>query len=176
MRPRVLLLCGSLQQRSSNAAALAVARRRLLDRDATLDEIDLLAQIEPFNADLDDVPPPVAREWRARAADAEAAVLAGPEYAGALAGAMKNALDWLVGAAGLYEKPVALISAGTTGGTLALADLTRTLTWQGARIVGQVGIASPRTKSDGDGTLTDAATVDAIEQLVDGLLDAVSSS
>ncbi len=173
--PRVLLLCGSLQQRSSNGAALAIVRRRLVDGGADVDEFELLAAVEPFNIEHDDAPPPVALEWRARTSAADAAVLAGPEYAGALAGTMKNALDWLVGAAGLYEKPVALISSGTTGGTLALADLTRTLTWQGTKIIGQLGIAAPRTKTDDDGAFTDEPTIAAIEQLVDDLLAATAS-
>ena len=32
-------------------------------------------------------------------------LIAAPEYAGAIAGVMKNALDWIVGSGDLYGKP-----------------------------------------------------------------------
>lgn len=47
-----------------------------------------------------------------------------------------------------------------------------TLTWQGAHVVAQLGIAAPRTKSDADGRITDAATVAEIERLTIVLVEA----
>ncbi len=94
-------------------------------------------------------------------------VVSTPEYAAALPGALKNALDWVVGSGDLYGKPVALISAGTTGGEFARHQLIRSLTWQGAHVVGHLGIAAPRTKSDADGRLVDPPTLVEIEALVD---------
>ncbi len=85
-------------------------------------------------------------------------------------GVLKNALDWVVGSGELYGKPVALISAGTTGGEHARQQLIRSLTWQGAHVVGHLGIAAPRTKSDADGRLVEPATVAEIRQLVARLL------
>jgi hypothetical protein len=43
--------------------------------------------------------------------------------------------------------------------------MAQTLTWQGAYVVAQLGIASPRTKSDERGRLTDEATLAAIASL-----------
>ena len=99
-------------------------------------------------------------------------MIAAPEYAGAIAGTIKNALDWIVGSGELYSKPVAVISAGTTGGQFGRQMLIQTLTWQGAHVVAQVGIAAPRTKSDADGRFTDDATIAEIERLTAVLLDA----
>ena len=62
---------------------------------------------------------------------------------------MKNAFDWLVGSGELYRKPVALLSAGTTGGFHARRMMAQTLTWQGAYVVAELGISSARTKLEG---------------------------
>jgi NAD(P)H-dependent FMN reductase len=87
-----------------------------------------------------------------------------------MAGAAKNALDWLVTSGSLYRRPIAVISAGTSGGTHALAQSGRTMTWQGAYVVGVLGIAAPITKSDEQGRLTDEATVASLRALVHHLL------
>ena len=50
--------------------------------------------------------------------------------------------------------------------------LIQTLTWQGAHVVAQLGIAAPRTKSDADGRLTDEATIAEVERLTAALVDA----
>jgi NAD(P)H-dependent FMN reductase len=49
-------------------------------------------------------------------------------------------------------KPVAVVSAGTAGGPFARQMLIQTLTWQGAHVVAQIGIAAPRTKVQRGGT------------------------
>jgi chromate reductase len=70
-----------------------------------------LVRIPLLNAALDD-PGPVVTAWRKRIGRSEAVLIAAPEYAGALAGTVKNALDWIVGSGELYAKPVAVMSAG----------------------------------------------------------------
>src|SRR4029078_4423633 len=128
---RMLTLCGSLQGRSANRAALEAATGFARDAGASIDEFDRLAEIPAFDPDHGDEPGPVVADWRRRVASADVLLVAAPEYAGALAGAAKNALDWLVGSGELYRKPVAVLSAGTSGGEHARPDLARTLTWQG---------------------------------------------
>jgi chromate reductase, NAD(P)H dehydrogenase (quinone) len=141
-------------------------------RSVELDDYADLARIPPFNAALDDDPGPVVTAWRKRIGSSDAVLIAAPEYAGALAGTIKNALDWIVGSGELYAKPVAVMSAGTTGGPFARQMLIQTFTWQGAHVVAQMGIAAPRTKSDADGRLTDDATIAEIERLTAVLVDA----
>ncbi len=72
--------------------------------------------------------------------------------------ALKNAFDWLVGSGDIYRKPVAVISAGTSGGRYARQAMAQTLTWQGAYVVAELGITGPRTKSDDQGRVTDVPT------------------
>jgi chromate reductase len=166
VRQRILLICGSLQSASANRRALEVIRAHLAGIDGVeIDEADELASIPAFNPEVAADEAPAAASFLARIAASDTVVIAAPEYAGALAGALKNALDWVVGAGHLYGKPVVALSTGTTGGTSALLDLVRTLSWQGAHVVGELGIAAPRTKSDADGRFTDAPTIAALERL-----------
>lgn len=172
MNVRLLTVCGSIQPLSANRAAIDVAHSYVRTRrDVELDDYADLASIPPLDPSLDD-PGPAVTAWRNRIGRSDAVLIAAPEYAGAIAGTIKNALDWIVGSGELYSKPVAVISAGTTGGPFARQMLIQTLTWQGAHVVAQVGIAAPRTKSDADGRLTDDATIAEIEWLTALLVDA----
>lgn len=177
---RVLLICGSLQRVSSNRAALDAARARILELGAQATTFDELASIPPMNPDRGDDPGESVLALRAGIGASDAVLIAAPEYAGAVAGVVKNALDWIVGSGELHGKPVALLAAGTTGGVHARKDLVRTLAWQGAHVVASLGIAGPKSKSvvdpGGASRLTDAETLKEIGELARSLLDAVGQS
>ena len=160
---RILSVCGSLQARSSNRAALDVVHAAARAAGATVDSYDALDRVPPFNPDRMDEAGEIVADWRARIAAVDVVVVASPEYAGSLAGVVKNALEWIVGSGELYSKPVGLISAGTSGGHHARRALVQTLTWQGAHVVASLGIDTPRTKSDADGVFTDPETLAALE-------------
>ena len=64
--------------------------------------------------DGDDLPAAV-RELRAATGRAEALLVCTPEYAGALPGAFKNLLEWLVGGGEAYRKPIAWINVSGPG-------------------------------------------------------------
>ena len=171
---RLLTVCGSLQERSANRSAIAIASSVAAARGATVDDYDRLADIPAFNADRDDEQIGVVEDWRRRVSSADVVLVAAPEYAGGLAGVVKNAFDWLVGSGSIYRRPVGVVSAGTSGGQHARQALAQTLTWQGAYVVAELGISAPRTKSDSDGRFTDVSTVAAIASLTDRLLDAAA--
>lgn len=163
----MLLICGSLQVASSNRSALqvmsgSIAGRRGVDLVESVD----IATIGAFNAELVG-PIDAVDRLRAQLAACDVVVIATPEYAGSLPGALKNALDWIVGSGELYAKPVVVVSAGTSGGVHARHHLIQTLTWQGAHVVASLGIAAPRTKSDASGAFTDPATIGALADLAD---------
>jgi chromate reductase, NAD(P)H dehydrogenase (quinone) len=167
---RLITVCGSLQQRSANRAALAVASSVALAGRATVDDFDRLAEIPAFDPERDDERIDVIEDWRRRITRADVVLVAAPEYAGGVAGAVKNAFDWLVGSGSLYRKPVGLISAGTSGGHFARQAMAQTLTWQGAYVVAELGIAAPRTKSDAEGRFTDATTLAELSSMTEALL------
>ena len=141
----MLTVCGSLQGRSANRAALEAASAVAVAGGALVDDFERLADVPAFDPGRAEERIEVVDGWRGRVRAADVVLVAAPEYAGGVAGAVKNALDWLVGSGELYRKPVAVISAGTSGGLHARRMLAQTLTWQGAYVVGQLGIASPRT-------------------------------
>jgi chromate reductase, NAD(P)H dehydrogenase (quinone) len=169
---RLLTVCGSLGSRSSNRAALDVIAVAACASGLAVDEFDRLAELPAFDPDRVEEPIAVVTDWRRRIAAADVVAVAAPEYAGAVAGSVKNAFDWIVGSGELYRKPVAVVTAGTSGGHHARQMLIQTLTWQGAYVVCELGIAAPRTKSDGAGRLTDEATVAALGHLVATLVEA----
>lgn len=172
MSVRVLTICGSLQQASSNRAVIDVATAALQDSGVEVDDYLDLGAVPPFSPEAD--PGPVLTNLRSRIAAADAVLIAAPEYAGGLAGVIKNTLDWIVGSGELYLKPVGVMSSGTTGGHHARQQLIQTLTWQGAHVVTQLGISFPKSKSSPDGRLTDPDTIASIEHLAMTLAQAPS--
>ncbi len=164
---RVLGVCGSLQRGSANRSALDVLYALVRRSGAILDDFERLGQIPAFDATRVDDAIEIVDDWRRRVDAADVVLIAAPEYAGGLAGAVKNVLDWLVGSGNLYRKPVAIISAGTSGGAHARAQLAQTLTWQGAYVIAELGIPVPRTKSDAQGRFVDPGTIVALSSLAD---------
>jgi len=175
---RVLLVSGSASASSANRAVLEVIARQAptLGPHASVEWSGPVGRLPPFQPDLVDDPPSVVAEFRAQLERADAVVIAAPEYAGGVAGSTKNALDWCVGSASVYRRPVAVASAGTSGGQHAQEQLVRTLLWQGAHVVASLGIAGPKTKSDASGRITDESTLAEIEALVSTLLTAVDET
>lgn len=169
---RILLVCGSLQPTSANRAVLVVVAACLADAEVAW--FDRIGELPAFDAGRVDEDTDAVGAWRRAVADASLVVVAVPEYAGGMAGATKNALDWLVGNGELYRKPVVVVSAGTSGGVHARRQAAQTVTWQGAYVVAELGVAAPRTKFDTDGRLHDAATAAAIGELCEQIRAASS--
>jgi NAD(P)H-dependent FMN reductase len=110
---RCLTISGSLRRASTNSASLE-AFARLAPEGVEVAAYGGLAGLPAFNPDDDEegaVPPPAVAALRCAVAAADALVIAIPEYAHGVPGALKNALDWLVSSDALVGKPVALINA-----------------------------------------------------------------
>lgn len=144
----VAMFCGSLGASSSNASLLETLETSLVSRGTTVHSFDNLAEIPGLSPGQNS---PAVTELRSFIEQADAVVIAAPEYAGGVAGVAKNALDWLVESGSLYGKPAAVLSAGTTGGPFARAQLTRTLSWQGAHVIASMGVSAPKTQRDASG-------------------------
>jgi chromate reductase len=172
-------ICGSLRAGSLNAAALSSIAALCEEAGSSCEftrepRLDLLPFFNP-DVERGPLPEPVAG-FRARAAAADAVLIATPEYAHGTSGVLKNALEWLVGGGELVGKPVALISASpaSTGGRRAQAWLRETLTVMDAEVLPQ-GLEIPLASAKAAGGLiTDPATLDAMRELLDALAQATA--
>jgi chromate reductase len=140
--PLLLTVSGSLRAGSSNTAALE-AIRLLVPPGVKVQRYLELDSLPAFNPDLEsgDLPPPVAR-LRTLIGEADAIVISSPEYARGMAGALKNMLDWLVGALEFPGKPVATITTSQRA-EYAPDQLKLVLTTMSARVIEPACILLP---------------------------------
>lgn len=143
---RLLAISGSLRRASTNTAALQ-ALARLAPAGVYVDVYDGLAGLPLFNPDDDEdaakAPAPV-RSLRLRVAEADALVIAAPEYAHGVSGVLKNALDWLVASEAFAGKPVALLNTAPRA-FHAQANLREILDTMAARLVPEAFMTLPLT-------------------------------
>jgi NAD(P)H-dependent FMN reductase/ribosomal protein S18 acetylase RimI-like enzyme len=155
---RITAIPGSARVGSVNRA-LVDAVAALAPAGVVVDVWDHLGTLPSFAPDLDgDEPPAPVAALRARLAAADAVVIATPEYAFGMPGALKNALDWLVSSGELHRKPVAALSASPSadGGIRALAWLRQTLAAMDAIVPPAATFAVPFARDRlADGALSD---------------------
>jgi chromate reductase len=175
---RILAISGSLRERSYNRALLRAAEE-LAPAGVKIEEVDL-SPIPFYDGDLEAVgdPEPVA-ELRAAVAEADALLIATPEYNRGTSGVLKNAIDWLSRpalASVLRWKPVAVMGTSTgRGGTRRAQQQVRdALLYPGAIVLEEPEVALPVAWEhfDEDGRLVDEKTRDSIRGLLEGLVAA----
>ncbi len=154
----ILALSGSLRSRSSNKAVL-LAAARLAPARTSITLFEGLAGLPYFNPDLDSVggtPPPTVATFRDQVDASDGLLISSPEYARGISGALKNALDWLVGSPDFPGKPVAVINASQRS-VHADAHLRLTLETMSAALIQEASITLPLIGRalDADGIVTD---------------------
>jgi chromate reductase len=173
---RVLALSGSLRAGSHSSSLLRHAAARAGD-EIELIVYEGLREIPPFDEDAEGDELHVAPVERLKQAleEADAVLIATPEYNGSVTGVLKNALDWVsrpFETNPLRGKQVAVISAstGSFGGLWAQNDLRRILGTLGARVLDQsVTVPHVHTVVDEGGDVSHTETSDALVALVDAL-------
>jgi len=138
---QVLTISGSARIDSSNVKLLkAIA---LLSPQFHFQYYHQLHKLPLFLADDDKAPfAKSILEWRKAVKDADAVVIATPEYIHNIPALLKNALEWLTSSGELFEKPVLAITftPHKPRGEKAMQALLHTLTALKARVVGQVDL------------------------------------
>lgn len=173
--PHLLTVTGSLRAGSSNAALLAAAAR-LAPEGVTVAPYAALASLPAFNPDLEEGSAPVPNavaHWRAALAAADAVLLSSPEYAHGIPGALKNALDWVVGSGELVGKPLGLLSASASS-QFAHPQLVEVLTVMSATVVPEATVVLdiPRRGVDAEQLAADPVLAPALAAVVAALVAA----
>jgi chromate reductase len=167
---RILLVSGSSREGSTNAAVLRTAATVAADGVETV-TYPSIGELPIFNPDLDRegiVVDPRVAEMRRAVEASDAVLFCTPEYAGAMPAALKNLLEWTIGDAGTYQKPVAWINAAGAAAPSGAADahdsLRKVLGYAGADIVEDACARIPVERSlvGSDGQVADAAARDQI--------------
>jgi chromate reductase len=178
MTLRILGIAGSLRAASFNRALLHTAIE-VAPEGVAIDIFDGLGAIPAYNADVEAQGDPAAVvALKTAIADADALLIATPEYNYGVPGVLKNAIDWASrppGTCVLNGKPAALMGAtpGGTGTARAQLALRQSFVFTDTRALlrPEVLIARAHEKIDAAGRVTDAATRELIRRLLDALVD-----
>lgn len=136
---RILGIAGSLRRGSHNRRLLRTAANSL-PSGVELVEWDGLAGLPAFDEDMENDPPAVVQAFLDEIEDADAVLIATPEYNASVPGALKNALDWASRPFPdnvLKDKPIAVIGASTGlfGAVWAQAEVRKALKASGAHVL-----------------------------------------
>jgi chromate reductase len=154
---RILGIAGSLRRGSHNRKLLRAAGRAL-PPGAELVEWEGLAGLPIFDEDMEYTPPPAVQDLLDEIEQADAILIATPEYNASLPGGLKNALDWASRPFPdnvLRDKPSAVIGASTGlfGAVWAQAEVRKVLKASGAHVLESelpVGMADGAFDENGD--------------------------
>ena len=171
---KIVAISGSLRPSSSASAVLRVVAG-LVSSQVDFNIFTGLGEIPPFN-DSNEVPIPVAN-FIEHIRKADGVFFCIPEYAFGVPGALKNALDWTVSSTAFSDKPVALITAASSG-EKAHAALLLTLSALGTKISegATLLISFVRSKLNENGEVDDIPTLNAIKKLIGEFIQTIESS
>lgn len=173
---KILGICGSVREASFNRGLLRAAQEEA-PAGAEI-EIYNLGDIEPYNADVEQVDPPASvTALKEAISSADALLIACPEYNGSFTGVLKNAIDWAsrpMASTPLAGKPAALVGAsgGPSGTARAQAALLPVLMATGTIVMPKPGVMVRNSASlfDDDVSLTDQDTRDRVREQVNALV------
>jgi chromate reductase, NAD(P)H dehydrogenase (quinone) len=171
---RILAIPGSLRRESLNRRLLRAAQA-LAPPAVELELWEGLKALPPFDQDEEPNPGPAVSAMREAIAEADAVLIATPQYNASLPGQLKNALDW---ASRPYEtnvlrgKPVAVIGASPSpsGAARAQAEARTVLAAIGAEVL-DCELAVPRAfaEFDAKGRLLSETKRDKLTEILEQL-------
>jgi len=177
---RILGIAGSLRRGSHNRRLLRAAGDSL-PPGVDLVEWEGLAGLPAFDEDLESAPPEPVQDFLDAVEEADALLIATPEYNASLPGALKNALDWASRPFPdnvLRDKPSAVIGASTGlfGAVWAQAEVRKTLKASGAHVLdSELPVGMADGAFDEDGGLADPELATRLNDVVSDLVREVAS-
>ncbi len=174
---KVLGFAGSLRAGSYNKSLLRAAAD-LMPEDANLEIFDI-GGIPAFNQDIEsDMMPERVKDLKSKIREADAILVATPEYNFSVPGVLKNAIDWASRPYGdnpFDGKPVAIVSAsvGMLGGARAQYHLRQIFVFLNMYPVNrpEVMVTFAQDKFDESGRLADENTQNFLRQLLENLVN-----
>jgi chromate reductase len=174
MKKQVLAISGSTRMNSTNGQYIEAFRKIAMD----LMDVSLykdIAELPAFNPDLDNENvPSVVTDFRTRIRNADGVLICTPEYAMGIPGSLKNVIDWTVSSCEFSGKPVALITASTSGEKAhkALIDVLNVIEAVPATNE-QLLIRFAKTKIDDNNKIKDPATFKQVQDLVNSFYNII---
>lgn len=174
---RILGLAGSLRHASLHRGLIRAARE-LAPEGVAVEPYEKLGEIPFFNQDVEDEGDPASvRDLKEKIREADAILIATPEYDYAIPGVLTTALDWsLRSPSPMRHKPVGIVGAspggaGTARGQMVLRQI---LLHAPAYVMPEPQMLIPhaREKFDVDtGDLTDEQTRERMRRFLDALIE-----
>ena len=173
---KILAFAGSLRHNSINAGLLRAAGE--VAPEGVEIEIFDLSRIPLFNEDLNPANPPEAvREFKDKFREADAILIATPEYNYSIPGVLKNAIDWASRPHAnnvLKQKPAAILGAtggmsGTIRAQIALRQVLQPLETF-VMLKPEFFLPNAGQLFDAQGDLQDEATLDRLRGMIDALV------
>ncbi|WP_082881334.1 NADPH-dependent FMN reductase [Lederbergia galactosidilytica] len=176
MAIKVKAIIGSTSSTSYNLKLVEYMRNRYADR---LDIVPVLINdLEMFSIDIENQPPANVQAFKDDVKDSDAVLFAVPEYNFSIPGALKNAIDWLSrgGRLELQKKPGFIVGAsmgvfGSIRAQLHLREILSNPALAPALLPGnEVYVGSVHEKINEAGELTDQATIDFLDAVVNNFI------
>ncbi len=173
---------GSLRKGSYNEALLQVgcmldAAKSVCPSDAKVEVFDKIGEFPLYNQDTEVAIPDVIKEFKEKIKNADAILIATPEYNYSIPGYLKNAIDWAsrpYGDNSFDDKPCAIMSSspGMLGGVKAQYALRQTCVFLNLHLLNKPEIIIPSIHEKiKDGKLTDEHTKEKIQELMAALCE-----
>lgn len=173
---KVLGFAGSLRTGSYNKALLHAAKN-FIPEDVNLETFDIDG-IPAFNQDIENDMPNKVKDFKSKIREADAILIATPEYNYSVPGVLKNAIDWASRPYGdnpFDGKPVAIMSAsiGMLGGARAQYHLRQMFVFLNMFPINgpEVIVTFAQDKFDAQGKLIDENTQKFLRQLIQNLIN-----
>jgi NAD(P)H-dependent FMN reductase len=166
-KKKVLAISGSTRANSTNRQYI-MAFRDIAKEIMEVELYENIAELPAFNPDLDNESvPAIVTNFRNKIRMVDGVLICTPEYAMGIPGSLKNAIDWTVSSCEFSQKPVALITASTSGskGHKALIDVLNVIEAIPATEA-QLLIPFAKTKIDENNKIKDPATFEQLQDLV----------
>lgn len=163
---KILVISGSTREKSMNANLIHWIINKYQQFEFSI--YKELAVLPHFNVDLDTAEPPLSViKLRQALKNADGVLICTPEYAMGVPGSLKNLLDWTVSSSDFSKKPVAVITASTSG-EKAQESLLGTLKVIEAHIdpAATLVISHIKSKVNDKPEVTDVRTIQEIEKLM----------